>query len=58
MASEVESFTIDSIIKGYQVYKYAWSSFKCCTIAAMKELENGLLGKHPAAVKPTEIYTL
>ena len=43
----VESFTIDFMIKGYLVYKDVWSIFKCCTIAVKKEVEKGLLlGPH------------
>ena len=49
------SFTIHYMIKEYHVYKDVWSSFKCCTIAVMKEVEKGFLGRHPTA-KPTELY--
>ena len=62
MAPEVEFFTIDSMIKGYHVYKDVWPSFKCCTVAMMKEVEKGLLSRlHAAAkpaAKPAEMYTL
>ena len=51
MVSEVESFIIDSKIKGYHIYKNVWSSFKCCSIAMMKEVEKGLSGRQPAAAK-------
>ena len=57
MMSEVESFTIDSMIKGYHIYKNVWSSFKCCTTAEMKEMEKGLSGRHPVTAKLAEIYT-
>ena len=52
---EVGSFTIDSMIKEYRVYKDVWSSFKCFTIAVMKEVKKGFLGRYPAA-EPTELY--
>ena len=54
MTSEVESFTIDFMIKGYLVYKDVWPTFKCCTIAVKKEVEKGLLGRHLAAAQPAE----
>ena len=58
MAFEVESFTMDSMIKGYHIYKDVWLIFEYCTIAVMKEVEKGLLGRHPAAAKPAEVmYT-
>ena len=59
MPSEAESCTIVSMINGYHVYNDAWLRFKCCTIAEMKEVEDDLQsGRHPAAAKPTEMYTL
>ena len=58
MAFEVESFTIDSMIKGGHVYKNFWLSSKCCAIAAMKQVVKDLLGRHPAVAKPAEMYTL
>ena len=51
MASEVESCAINSVIKGYYIYKVIWLSFKCYTIAEMKEVEKGLSGRHPAVAK-------
>ena len=56
MVSEVVSFTIDSMIKGYHVYKYVWQlqSFKCCTTAVMKKAEKGLFDRHPAATELEE----
>ena len=56
MTSEVKSFTIDSVIKRYHIYKDVW--FKCCTTVAMKEMKKGLSGWHPAAAKLIEMYTL
>ena len=52
MISEVESFTVDSMIKGYQIYKNVWSS-----TAEMKEMEKCLSCRHPATAKLTEKYT-
>ena len=46
MASEVESFIVDSLIKGYHIYKDIWSCFKRCTIAVMKEVKKDLLGMY------------
>ena len=55
VATTLESFTIDSVIKGHHIYKDVWLSFKCCTIA---DVEKGLSDRHPAAVKSAELYTL
>ena len=51
---KVGSLTIDSMIKEYHLYKDIWLSFKCFTIAVMKEVEKDFLGRNPAA-KPTEL---
>ena len=52
MVPEVESFTIDSVIKGYHVFKDAWLSIKCCNIVncKIKEVQKDLSGRYPAAV--------
>ena len=52
MASEVVSFTLDSMIKRYHIYKDV--SFKWYTIAVMKE---GLSDRHPAASKLAEMHS-
>ena len=51
MESEVESFTVDFMIKGYLIYKDGCCKhgFMCCTVAMMKEVNRGLSGRHPAA---------
>ena len=56
--AEVESFTRESRIQGYYVYKDVWSSFKCGTNAVMKEVEKCLLSRHPTAAKPAEMCLL
>ena len=56
MVSEVVSFTLDSMIKGYHIYKDV--SFKCYTIAVMKEVEKGPSDRHTAASKLVEMYIL
>ena len=54
--SEVELYTTDPMIKGHNVYKNVWSTSKCCTtITMMKEVQKGLLGRHPAIEKPKEM---
>ena len=54
MVYKVESFTIDSTIKGNHVYKdFCW-----VLNTVLKEVENGLMGKSPTAAKPKEIYSL
>ena len=59
MASEVEFFTVDSMIKDYYVYKmFCQVLVKCCTIAKMKEVKKDLSGRHPVVAKPPQMYTL
>ena len=40
MASEVESFTIDSMIRGYHVYKDVWSSFIGEVLYCRRDIRN------------------
>ena len=49
--SEVESFTIDFMVKGYHIYKDGCCKhgFMCCTVAMMKEVKRGFSGRHPVA---------
>ena len=56
---EVESFTIDSITNAkdsYHVYNRVLSAIYI--FAMRKEVEKVLSGRHPAAAKPAELYTL
>ena len=59
LASKVEFFTTDTMIKGYHVYKNVWSIFKCCTVTMIKEVEKGLSGRHLwlATTKAAEMST-
>ena len=40
--SEIESFTIESVIKGYHIYNNASLSFGYSTIAVMKDVQKDL----------------
>ena len=53
---DVESFTVESRIKGHNVHKDVWSSFKCGTIAVMKEVEKWC--RHLTAAKSAEMCIL
>ena len=49
MASEVESFTIHSMITAYYLYKDVWLGFIWCAITKLKGVEKVISGRHLAA---------